>query len=148
MILDASAIIEVKRLILATEQWEFFEKLKRLVQKGLASFPKKVAQELRQARHHDTPEAWSLNVIRDVQYPKEPDPETVRRVMAIAGEVIDEEAEGEQADPYVIAHALEIADCPQHVSVSTSRGWQWRNSLRLSESCRKSTSRSSPVRTE
>ena len=60
-VLDTSAIVQAKHAIAPERQWEFFERLKELVLDGRIYFPKAVPEELRQARHHDTPETWALN---------------------------------------------------------------------------------------
>lgn len=54
-----------------------------------------------------------------LQYRQNPQPELVVHVMAVAGEVVDQEAEREVADPYVIAHALELIADGYDVTVVT-----------------------------
>lgn len=48
-----------------------------------------------------------------------PTDETMRRVMAEAGEVIGDDREEETADPYVLAHALELENEGHEVVVVT-----------------------------
>ena len=60
-VLDTSSVIEAKRLIAPQRQWAFFERLKQMVQSGEVCFPRAVRDELRNERHHDTPETWALN---------------------------------------------------------------------------------------
>lgn len=107
-VLDTSAIVEAKRAIAAERQWEFFERLKELVVDGQIYFPKDVPDELRQERHHDTPETWALNVYANMDLTYEPGVDAVAEVMQRAGNVVEKDAEGEQADPYVLAQALEF----------------------------------------
>ena len=107
-VLDTSAIVEAKRAIAAERQWEFFERLKELVLDGQIYFPKAVRDELRQERHHDTPETWALNVYANMDLTYEPGDDAVAEVMQRAGDVVEKDAEGEPADPYVLAQALEF----------------------------------------
>lgn len=81
-VLDTSAIVEAKRAIATERQWEFFERLKELVLDGQIYFPKAVREELRQARHHDTPETWALNVYANMDLTYEPGDDAVAEVMS------------------------------------------------------------------
>ena len=56
----------------------------------------------------DTPEAWALNAFEHVPRSFEPSTDAVSRVMDVAGEGVEADAEGEPADPYVLAQALEL----------------------------------------
>ena len=107
-VLDTSAIVEAKRAIAAERQWEFFERLKYRVLDGQIYFPKAVPDELRQERHHDTPETWALNVYANMDLTYEPWVDAVAEVMQRAGDVVEKDAEREPADPYVLAQALEF----------------------------------------
>ena len=107
-VLDSSSLIASKKVIAARLQWRFFESMKVLVQSGQVCFPKAVRNELQQARHVDTPEAWALDACDYVQHSYDPDVATVAEVMQFTGDVVDADAEGEPADPYVLAKALEI----------------------------------------
>ena len=118
-ILDTSAIIQIKHIVRASEQWAVFEKLKLLVIEGTVSFPKLVTRELKNSRHHDTPEVWGLEVSRLLVFKAGPTDEMMRHVMAEAGEVIGDDREEETADPYVLAHALELKEAGHEVIVVT-----------------------------
>ena len=107
-VLDTSAIIEAKQAIAAERQWEFFERLKDLVLDRQVYFPRAVRNELRQERYHDTPETWALNAYEHMDHTYEPGEDAVTEVMQRAGDVVEEDAEGEPADPYVLAQALEF----------------------------------------
>lgn len=107
-VLDSSVLIDTKGVIAARHQWEFFERLKVMVQDGQVCFPKAVRDELDGARHIDTPEAWTLNAFAYIPRSREPDMETVAEVMSVAGDVVEADAEGDPADPYVLAQALEL----------------------------------------
>ena len=118
-VLDTSSIIEAKRLIVPQRQWEFFERLKGMVQRGEVCFPKAVRDELRNSRHHDTPETWALNAYEYLERSFEPSMDTVSEVMDAAGDVVEEDDEGDPADPYVLAQALELKRAGQEVRVVT-----------------------------
>lgn len=107
-VIDSSSLIRVKREIPPGEQWRFFEQLKVHVKDGRVCFPRAVRNELQQARFVATPEAWVLDAAQYVQHSYEPDVDTVAEVMRAAGDVVDADAEGDPADPYVLAQALEI----------------------------------------
>ena len=119
-IIDSSALIQTKRAIAAHCQWSFLERLKLMVDAGQVCFPKAVRNELQVARHVDTPEAWALDVCSLVQHSYEPQDQTVAEVMAAAGAVVDADAEGDPADPYVLAQALEIQRVGREVCVVTN----------------------------
>ena len=122
-VLDASALIDTKHVIAARHQWDFFERLKVLVQDRRVCFPRAVRNELGAARHVDTPEAWTLNAFDHVPRSFEPSTDALGRVMDIAGDVVDADAEGEPADPYVLAQALELQESawPDVVVVTKDR---------------------------
>lgn len=101
-VLDTSAIVEVKQAIAPERQWEFFERLKDLVLDGQVYFPRAVRNELRQKRYHDTPETWAFNAYEHMDHRYEPGEDAVTEVMRLAGDVVEKDAEGEPADPYVL----------------------------------------------
>lgn len=68
----------------------------------------------------DTPEAWALDVCKLVKQSYEPADVTVASVMQVAGDVVDPDAEGDPADPYVLAQALEIREAGRNVCVVTN----------------------------
>ena len=107
-ILDSSVIIDAKHVIPPDRQWEFFEGLKEMVQAGRVFFPWAVRKELRQERYHDTPETWALNVYGYMDHSYEPREDVLAEVMSRAGDVVEADAEGEPADPHVLAQALEF----------------------------------------
>ena len=119
-ILDSSVIIDAKHVIPASRQWEFFEGLKEMVQAGRVFFPRAVRNELRQERYHDTPETWALNAYGYMDHSYEPREDALAEVMRLAGDVVEADAEGEPADPHVLAQALEFRRRGQeHVVVVT-----------------------------
>ena len=118
-ILDTSALIEVKTAIAPQRQWEFFEIMKARVQRGQVYFPKAVREDLRGHKHHDTPETWAFNAYGHMRGTVEPTTAAVQEVMRVAGAVVEADAEGDPADPYVLAQALEFQQSGRLVRVVT-----------------------------
>ena len=107
-VLDTSAIIAFKQVVKARDQWGFAKHLERLVESGKITFPRQVAREVGGQRHIDLPEAWALGVEPDIVLRRRPDPDYVEEVMMVAPDVIEENAENDPADPYVLALALQL----------------------------------------
>lgn len=106
-ILDTSSIIAIKELIPVASQPSVFSDLTALVQSDLICFPRNVVDELARWSEEDLPLAWARQNINDV-FHQSPSYETVIEVMGKVGQVVDPEKEDEDADPYVLAEALEI----------------------------------------
>ena len=108
--LDSSAIIRAKSkdVIAVARQWEFFEGLKMMVQARQIYFPGAVRKELAEVDHPDTPGAWALNAYEHMDRSHEPRSDALEEVMRSAGAIVDPDAEKEEADPYVLAQAIEL----------------------------------------
>lgn len=107
-ILDTSALVEAKAAVSLADQWQTFKLLEDMVRAGTVAMPRLVIREITQIAHPDLPGAWAPGV-RDVQqHPLDPDWEHVQRVMAEAGDVVDPNKTKEDADPYVLALALQL----------------------------------------
>ena len=117
--LDASALIQLKRIIRVASQWSFFPCLEAMVDAGTVVFPKKVMEELGRGNHPDMPGAWAHGCGERVKFAFNPHEETLVRVMAIAHDVVDPSDADSDADPYVIAQALEVRDLGYDVMVVT-----------------------------
>jgi hypothetical protein len=98
-VMDASAIIEAKRVVRANAQWRLFRLLEEMVEAGDLYFPKQVTAELNQKRHIDMPEAWALEAGPKVMQAYDPDQKFVSRVMQVAGDVIDPDSNGSRRTP-------------------------------------------------
>lgn len=109
-VLDTSAIVraKIKQVIPLARQWEFFERLKKMVQAGQIYFPKEVRNELAEVEHPDTPGTWALNAYEHMDHSYEPSNDALGEVMREAGGIVDPDAEKEVADPYVLAQAIEF----------------------------------------
>ena len=118
-VIDSSAVIDAKNILRADSQWDVFRLLEELVEQGILYFPKQVTAELRGKRHTDTPEAWALSVSTKVLKVYDPGLEFVKQVMDAAADVVESEAEGDPADPYVLAQALALRDGGERPCVVT-----------------------------
>ena len=137
-ILDANALIDLKKVRVSL-QWKLFRELEELVRAGAICVPNHVIREVSDVPHPDTPGTWAKGIEQDQQYQLEADPRYVSQVMGgrpmaatlweepILGvpEVLDQHADTEQADPYVVAMALqfktEARDCVVVTSDSKDR---------------------------
>lgn len=119
-VLDSSSLFHIKSHVPPSDQWRLFETMKDLVLDGRIAVPRQVIAEARNVRHHDGPEIWLLGIAPDLQHPKNASIENQAGVMAAVGSrVVDPDAEGEPADPYVIALALDLMKEGQDTVVVT-----------------------------
>lgn len=88
-----------------------------MVEEGELFFPLQVTRELNQERNIDTPEAWGLALGPKVTRAYDPDTTFLQEVMAVCGDVVDVDAEGDPGDPYVLAQALQLASVGLEVCV-------------------------------
>ena len=107
-ILDSSAIIQIKHLIPPSAQWDTFKRLEELVISGTIAMPQQVISEVKTDSHPDVPGAWVAGIKKHLQHPLDPDSNFVRLVMSEVGDVVDKEKGKDEADPYVIALALQL----------------------------------------
>lgn len=118
-ILDTSALVEAKAALSVADQWQTFKLLEDMVRAGTVAMPRLVIREISEIAHPDLPGAWAPGV-RDIQqHPLDPGWEHVQRVMAEAGDVVDPNKTKEDADPYVLALALQLLDQGKEVCVVT-----------------------------
>lgn len=118
-ILDSSAAINFKNISI-DDQWELGERLHALVNQGLLKFPAQVRRELTDPeiiKHPDMPGAWAARAWQMMSPKPSPSPETIREIFRSHSELIDEDARFDQADPYVVALALEHARSSYSVTV-------------------------------
>ena len=109
--MDASSLINLKRYIKPERQWDFFnETMTAMVESGDLLIVPQVEAECGKARHPDVPGTWALAKARLSPADRDPSLQTVRVILSMWPELIDPEGEAEQADPYVVARALELQD--------------------------------------
>ncbi len=107
-VLDTSALVEFKKLIPIKQQWDAFKQLEKMVSDGQIMMPRKVIQEAEEIIHPDVPGAWASGVRHLLRYSLDEDYEWIRLVMQRAGDVVDKTKTKEEADPYVLACALQL----------------------------------------
>lgn len=118
-ILDTPALVEAKSALSVADQWQTFKLLEDMVRAGTVTMPRLVIREISEIAHPDLPGAWAPGV-RDIQqHPLDPQWEHVQRVMAEAGDVVDPNKPKEDADPYVLALALQLIEQGHDVCVVT-----------------------------
>jgi rRNA maturation endonuclease Nob1 len=118
-VLDTSALVEAKAALSVADQWQTFKRLEDMVGAGTVAMPRLVIREISEITHPDLPGAWAPGV-RDIQqHPLDPEWESVQRVMAEAGNVVDPNKTKEDADPYVLALALQLLEQGHDVCVVT-----------------------------
>jgi hypothetical protein len=106
-VIDTSLLIDLKKVLKIVDQWDFFSGLSELLGEGRIAFPPQVRTEMLHGKFPDTPGAWIARCKGTEVYSR-PGDETVLQVLASAPNLIDVEDERDQADPYVLAMALEI----------------------------------------
>lgn len=110
-VLDASALFHIKTEVSADQQWNLFEVMKAMVVEGQIAVVRQVIAEAKNVRHHDGPEIWLLGVVPHLQHAKDCTLENHARVMTEVGSrLVDPDAEGDPADPYVLALALDLEE--------------------------------------
>jgi len=119
-VLDTSAIVDFKALIALPDQWEAFKALEGSVTAGEIAMPRQVLAEAGELTHPDLPGTWASGIRGQLQYPLDVAYEHVQRVMEAAGDVVDSSKTSEDADPYVVALALQLRDAGLDAVVVTS----------------------------
>ncbi len=138
-VLDASAIIQIKRDVSVTHQWSLFRHLEDMFHSGEIGFPPQVSAELRRAPHPDAPGVWACGM--EMLRPKgfdviEMEP-YLEQVMAIAPDVIDPKKgdDEEDADPYILAQALELNSSGLEVEIVTRDRNDYADHIALTTAC-------------
>ncbi|MBI4455275.1 MAG: DUF4411 family protein [Acidobacteria bacterium] len=121
-VIDTSSIIEIRRSVQNARKQDVFDELARLAGAGELYFPKEVLKELKRAADPSNPDqqfAWARKV--EASATSFPVPfETVREVLAAVPRVIDPDKQGaDEADPYILALAIELQKVGKKVVVVT-----------------------------
>lgn len=133
-LLDSSALIEAKRVLPVDSQWVVFKRLEEMVENGAAAMPRQVIREMSEIAHPDLPGAWAPGVRDRQRHPLDAEWEHVQRVMTEAGDVVDPNKTTEDADPYVLALALQLVLAGEAVVVVTEDCVD-RNRIALTTAC-------------
>lgn len=119
-VIDSSALIDFKMIVPIGEQWEFFRTLDDLVDNSMIAMPRQVIREVGEITHPDVPGAWASSVRKRMVHPLDVDYQVLGMVMETAGDVVDASKDEEDADPYVLALALQLQSIGYEVRVVTS----------------------------
>lgn len=133
-VLDSSALINFKHVIKIEHQWQFLECLQEMVSRGELFICRAVVKEVRQP-HPDALGAWAFGVRDLVKEAFDPAETFVAEVMATAGDVIDDDDEESDADPHVVAQALELRHGGFDVQVVTTDTKAHRDRIPMTEAC-------------
>ena len=123
-VLDSTAGIYFKTLPI-DRQWEFGDHLLALVRRGELIFPSQVRRELTDPqiiKHPDMPGAWAAQAWKVMKPRPAPSDVTVTEVLHAHPSLVDENAQYDQADPYLVALAVERARAGDEVRVATDDG--------------------------
>jgi hypothetical protein len=109
-VVDTSSLILMRSLYSREERGRILERLSALVTEARIVYPREVVAELDRYAGPDNPALEWTKRHQDVATRRQPSFESVRTVLAQVPEVLDPDKEGvEEADPYVLAMALELA---------------------------------------
>lgn len=111
-VLDTNAAIDFKRydLISLDRQWEFWDHLLEIVREGNLIFPSQVRKELadpNKIKHPDMPSAWAARAWKEMGHRHSPGDDAVKEIIDRYPNLIDPRKEKDEADPYVVALALD-----------------------------------------
>ena len=111
-VIDSCALINMKdfSLVKHHEQFPMFARMTQLLDEGRLALPRQVAAEMSHIRYADIPGGWATGYQAHCRYPQPVD-ETMADVLG-AAQLLDPQGDSEfqEADPYVVAMALEIRD--------------------------------------
>lgn len=119
-VIDSCSLIDTKKRIKPAYQWDFFnDTMTNMVECGGLIVTTQVERECGKVQHPDVPGAWVLAKASASPHIRDPSYGMVATVMTEWPDLIDPEKETEDADPYVIARALEFQRDGQAVCVVT-----------------------------
>ena len=107
-IVDSSALIKAKTIVSVSNQWDAFKQLEQMVIDGRIALPRQVINEMSDIAHPDLPGAWAPGVRGSLTHTLDAGYEHITRVMSVAPDVVDVNKPGEDADPWVLALALQL----------------------------------------
>jgi hypothetical protein len=109
-VVDTCSLANMKRadVLRANERFAFFAAMTPMLSDGRVAFPKQVASEMARAQCLDTPGDWAIGSRDLVVYPA-PSDEAMAEVLG-AAQLLDPQAEREEADAYVVAMAWDIRE--------------------------------------
>jgi hypothetical protein len=106
-VIDSSSIIAVREVVSRAQERKVFTALGSLASASQLFWPPEVTQEVEAALTRDSAVTW-IKAHR-VSGERTPKLETVKSVLLKAPTLVDPDSTREQADPYVVALAIEMA---------------------------------------
>ena len=105
-----------------------------MVEEGSLYICRTAVREMK-VEHPDAPGAWAYGIRQKVQQCYDPTEESRALVMRVAGDVVDPEDEEDDADPYVIAQAIDLRDLGRRVVVVTRDRLDYADHISVAEAC-------------
>ena len=118
-VIDSSALIQMKDAVAGGDQWAAFREMESMVEAGTIALCRHVIREMAEVMHPDVPGVWAQGVRDKLLHPLDADYLHLTDVMAAAGSVVDASKTEEDADPYVLALALQLQRTGVPVTVVT-----------------------------
>lgn len=132
-LIDASALIETKQRVAVGVQWEFFKALEGMVEGQSLAMPRQVINELTDVRWPDAPGAWAGGMRSKLTTAFIDAPlALVGVVLDLTPKLLEEDASGEPADPYLVAMALAFAETGEYDPVIVTEDLVDRLPLKMS----------------
>lgn len=107
-VIDSSSLIKVRELVSRAGEKVVWDGLTALVKSKRLCWPREVSEEVERGRPDDSAARWMK--LNRQHGERSPSFDTVKAVIARAPGLVDADATKDQADPYVIALALESED--------------------------------------
>lgn len=133
-VLDSSALIKAKSIISIRNQWSTFKRLEQMVLDGEIAMPRQMIREVSEVTHPDMPGAWAAGVRNSLRHPLNVEDEYITHVMRVAGDVVDPNKDREDADPWVLALALELTS-KQLITCIVTEDVVDRNRISIATAC-------------
>lgn len=118
-VFDTSSLIRIKTLVRIDRQWDLFELLRDMVDRGEIAMPRQVIREIGEVAHPDAPGVWARGMTHRLKHPLDIEYEYIRRVMKVAPNLVEANQQKEVADPYVVALAMQLVAGGESVEVVT-----------------------------
>lgn len=118
-VVDASSLIEIKRAVGVTNQWDLLMRMRDMASAGELASPRQAYREVTDAMHPDAPGAWAASARRAQTLPLDVDTDCMRRVLVAVPDLPDSSKLEEDADPYVVGLAWQLQQDGTDICVVT-----------------------------
>ena len=100
----------MKLIVPVNQQWAAFRHLEQMVSDGSIALPRHVINEVGHMTHPDMPGAWATGMRDRSPHSPQADYAYLCHVMKVSGDVVDVNKASEDADPWVLALALQLQE--------------------------------------